>query len=59
MEWISVKDRLPENDNMVIIWGGIGFYMNANWYTLTGTSFPRKIEWEVTHWMPLPKPPKV
>lgn len=34
-EWISVKDRLPENSNKVLTYGD-----------------------PITHWMPLPEPPK-
>ena len=57
-EWISVKDKLPEKDEVVIIctdknfvyagdlMGDIWFLDNDSW---TET---------VTHWMPLPKPPK-
>ena len=57
-EWISVKDKLPEKDEVVIIctdknfvyagdlMGDVWFLDNDSW---TET---------VTHWMPLPKPPK-
>ena len=60
-QWISVKDRLPENYIDVIVFDAISRVM-----------FPAAIgssgEWEIpgfradafnfTHWMPLPKPPK-
>lgn len=57
-EWISVKDMLPKNDEIVIICtdknviyageliGDTWFLDNDSW---TAT---------VTHWMPLPQPPK-
>lgn len=100
-EWISVKDRLPENEQEVLIYcnrGGFRFVCPAiyedgtmltqdsgwNWYDIEeyGTYseenddyFVAKGWWEnrqftpddvyncpvdceVTHWMPLPKPPK-
>lgn len=57
--WISVKDRLPEPHTNVLFFGRYGFF--TGWYS----DFMRK--WrtdecsevlEVTHWMPLPKPPE-
>lgn len=65
-EWISVNDRLPEANERVLATDGeyIGeAYMQANtefmrdfgvyaatWILIYGTN--------VTHWMPLPEPPK-
>jgi hypothetical protein len=56
MEWISVQDQLPEEDGVYISFDGIRvcfawmgedrFDMTANYDTF------------VTHWMPLPEPPK-
>ena len=65
-EWISVKDRLPEirervlvyhDDGMIrfgINYGGFddvvsSIYLNHNHHTCFS---------KVTHWMPLPQPPK-
>lgn len=66
-EWISVEDRLPEYDEEVLIFDGrisaaiytprdnecdgfmgegLDSYGNAYFYD------------DVTHWMPLPEPPK-
>lgn len=60
-EWISVKDRLPENvkEGLLIAlrWGAvdIGWCEDGRW----GSEFIDEYEdGEVTHWMPLPKPPK-
>lgn len=60
-EWISVKDRLPENvkEGLLIAlrWGevDIGWYEDGRW----GSQFVDEYEdGEVTHWMPLPQPPK-
>ena len=64
-EWISVEDRLPEENTDVLIYRGgfIGDLMNV--YTYNGHN-----EWEdeygywsrtedegITHWMYLPEPP--
>jgi hypothetical protein len=64
-KWISVEDRLPEENADVLIYRGgfIGDLMNV--YTYKGHN-----EWEdeygywsrtddegITHWMPLPEPP--
>lgn len=60
-EWISVNDRLPENvkEGLLIAlrWGevDIGWCEDGRW----GSEFVDEYEdGEVTHWMPLPKPPK-
>lgn len=55
-EWISVEDRLPEKkDELCLVYrknGSIGLsvhYCETNHYWSYG---------DVTHWMPLPEPPK-
>ena len=58
-EWISVKDMLPKEDNRVLVWLGIRLYD----YTQIDTDRllnGRFVRWgnDVTHWMPLPNPPK-
>jgi hypothetical protein len=70
-KWISVKDRLPEpnvrvlvrdpsipefprNDSNVVI----GHLRGTNSYFLSGTWFVPDGFGQVTHWMPLPEPPK-
>lgn len=61
-KWISVKDRLPNDNTLNIVFmrrsGNYGFctfkiaaWVDGKW---NGPCFP----WEVTHWMPLPEPPK-
>ena len=61
-EWISVKDRLPEDICPVLVaLEGLniafhGFYQDEKWWTVgAGT---RPFTQKVTHWMPLPQPPK-
>ncbi len=59
MEWVSVKDRLPEADQKVLVFSG-GQYFEVKYY------IPRKDAWypgglpigNSSHWMPLPDPPK-
>lgn len=58
MEWISVKDRLPEYMRPVIVCrkGGKveqGHRDIGDWWKVYGTRTKN-----VTHWMPLPEPPK-
>lgn len=66
-EWISVKDRLPENDDivMVIASGKFGNITLVNAFELATYSIDEGWilemwpEWEdpkVTYWMPLPQP---
>ena len=68
-EWISVEDRLPDNDDivMVIASGKVGNITLVNAFKLATYSIDEGWilemwpEWEepkVTYWMPLPQPPE-
>ena len=51
-EWISVKDRLPDVGKFVLIYNEInGVRLDYH----DGATFGY---YDVTHWMPLPNPPK-
>ena len=55
-QWISVKDRLPENSNIVLVCVDnivSAGYVQIGW--MLGEFFENK---HVTHWMPFPEPPK-
>ena len=69
-EWIPVTERLPDTAERVLVcktWLGrvykpvYGYYQDfpnqkGCWYVLTDEGYyPQR---EVTHWMPLPEPPK-
>lgn len=54
-KWISVEERLPEPGKWVLAYCG----SYANWFVLNkwcGTEWLHVMP--VTHWMPLPEPPK-
>ena len=56
--WIPVSERLPEIRKVVLITDGIDVgtgWMNQGWWN---TSFADIQRDAVTHWMPLPEPPK-
>ena len=63
-EWISVKDRLPDQNIRVLVW----MQDNEEEYTQIDTdrwscTMEQGYHWirwgnRVTHWMPLPQPPK-
>lgn len=65
-QWISVKDRLPENSGLYLViekhWlddslgTKIAKWNTVDWFTADRKS--KEITPRVTHWMPLPKPPK-
>ena len=63
-QWISVKDRLPEEDVDVAIGWFQKTASNKTFWTVDAAQLTNKVfsGWrvypEVTHWMPLPKPPK-
>ena len=57
-KWISVKERLPEEKQRVIvrcerIGTSVGWILWGEWMTDIGPSAGK-----ITHWMPLPDPPK-
>lgn len=55
-EWISVKDRLPEPTYCVLV---VGAYSEMAIDALgTDGEWMGMVE-DITHWMPLPQPPKV
>lgn len=71
MEWISVKDRLPEKYQKVLFYVlerkeiYSGYYVQDAYRDIQSTYKFREMfdDWwfegeTVTHWMPLPTPPK-
>ena len=63
MEWISVEDRLPEENELVLMWepdfGEKGVVENG-YFTedkVFSDSYGELNNDVVTHWMPLPPPP--
>ena len=65
-EWISVEERLPEQENtQVLMTDGEGCYISSRnnmvrFLDCEGIFIPGKAGAgvKVTHWMPLPQPPK-
>ena len=63
-EWISVNDRLPENSDSVLVFGKYicGGSIDMAWCNSVTKTFYSEEESHlldnVTHWMPLPEPPK-
>lgn len=60
-EWISVKERLPERNQSVLVFAKNEIYAllyerNDKWWGEAGWATTEK--WGITHWMPLPEPPK-
>lgn len=63
MKWKNIKDKLPEDNEVgVLIYGKLdigNFYTTCIWYKGefidTDNSTKRR---NITHWMPLPNPPK-
>ena len=61
-EWISVKDKLPDDDTIVLVYAPQsgeparpGYHHGDEWRWETSDC----IEYDVTHWMPMPEPPEV
>jgi hypothetical protein len=65
--WISVKDRLPEMYKAVLgyapyhnnVWA-VTMRENGEWYIWSPVSrrYDPDFEGPITHWMPMPEPPK-
>ena len=66
-EWISVKDRLPEYSNdgfadAVLVTDGfvqhMAYFVGGEWRFAESGEIKEPMWYRITHWMPLPQPPK-
>lgn len=55
-EWISVEDRMPEDNEKVLAYTKTGGYCVAR-YSARWNRFRTSGNVTITHWMPLPEPP--
>lgn len=61
--WIPVEDRLPEEKVNCIVHYKHAYCDNDDYWAIgicfyDGEKFQMGLSYKVTHWMPLPKPPK-
>lgn len=59
--WISVKDRMPEKSGRYLVYAKEGERETHRTIAPFQKAFHlsgRRAYWKVTHWMPLPEPPK-
>lgn len=66
-EWISVEDRLPEYSNggfadAVLVTDGfvqhMAYFVGGEWRFAESGEIKEPMWYRITHWMPLPEPPK-
>ena len=66
-EWISVDDRLPEENhdgsvNAVLVTDGfvqhMAYFARGEWRFAESGEIKEPMWYSITHWMPLPEPPK-
>lgn len=55
MEWISVKERMPEEDKPILVFGKDGAEIYSGFHVMDFNNYYK----DVTHWMPLPSPPVI
>ena len=56
-EWVSVKDRLPEENTTVIVATDNGVVFQCL-YSYDGWDLWDDNDVNITHWQPMPQPPK-
>lgn len=56
-EWVSVKDRLPEENTTVIVATDNGIVFQCL-YSYDGWDLWDDNDINITHWQPMPQPPK-
>ena len=59
MNWISVKDRVPESGIDVLVFTDDYCAYTAHYDGYWWLSGEPTLSYDVTHWMPLPAPPEV
>ena len=66
-EWVSVDDRLPEYSNdgfadAVLVTDGfvqhMAYFVGGKWRFAESGEIKEPMWYRITHWMPLPQPPK-
>lgn len=57
-QWISVEERLPEPTVDVLVHYEDGEIDIDAWYRMFGRFIMENENHRITHWMPLPEPPK-
>ena len=66
-EWVSVNDRLPEDSNdgfadAVLVTDGfvqhMAYFVGGEWRFAESGEIKEPMWYRITHWMPLPEPPK-
>ena len=48
-----VKDKMPQNWEVVIVFGGIASFNGDHWISHTGESYKKRITWDVKWWAEL------
>ena len=56
--WISVADRLPDNNDIYLVYPSDNFYVSFYGAAVEKFAITTLYKIDVTHWMPLPASPK-
>lgn len=58
MEWIKCSDKMPEKRGSYLIFSEKGERMDVSYWDSNNEMFGSNCLWLITHWSPLPTPPK-
>ena len=60
-QWVSVSERLPEERRDVLVWDSLYenkytmYWEEGQWFLFGGSA---EVNYNITHWKPLPEAPK-
>jgi hypothetical protein len=57
-KWISVEDRLPDNNDVYLVYPSDNFHVSFYGAAVEKFAITTLYKIDVTHWMPLPPPPE-
>jgi len=57
-EWISIKNKTPSKNGSYLVYQKLGYRFTREFFNGTWQNAKSDKYGVITHWMPLPEPPK-